>query len=241
MSRDRAQDRSEPTRSSAHLERYREGLLNTPKYAQDKQYRLKRRAFATFDTLLRNRGQPGLRQGTRLLDLGAGDGSFVTVCGEAGLEARGLDISDGVNFEHDALPLDDGSIDVVTAISVIEHLYSPASMLDEVNRVLRPGGALILVCPNWRYSMKTYFNDPTHVHPYSEISLRQVLSNFGFSDVYVVPWLVCKPAWLWDLPRTFFVARWLIPFRGDAPAWIPGPLKGKSASLLAMAISPRKG
>jgi hypothetical protein len=42
---------------------------------------------------------------------------------------------------------------------------------------------------------------------------------------------------MWDLPRAFAFARYIIPFRGDAPAFIPEFLKGKSGTILAMAIS----
>ncbi|MBM3558956.1 MAG: class I SAM-dependent methyltransferase [Alphaproteobacteria bacterium] len=224
--------------TSEDIRRYRAGLLATDKYASDRQRRLKRRAFETFDQFLRHRGRTGLLPGARLLDLGAADGSFVAVARERGLEASGLDISDGVNFEHDALPADDASLDIVTASSVIEHLASPARLLAETGRVLRPGGALILVTPNWRYCMPSFFDDPTHVHPYTERSLAKLLANHGFRPVSVVPWLVKKPAWLWDLPHSFFAARYLLPFRGDAAGWIPGFLKGRSAALLALGVKP---
>jgi len=197
---------------------------------------LKRRVFETFDALLRYRGRPGLEQDTVLLDLGSADGAFVNVCARQGMQAVGLDISDGVDFEVDRFPVEDASVDVVTATSVIEHLHSPANMLNETMRVLRPGGAFILVSPNWYYSARTYFDDPTHVHPYSQKSLAAVLQSYEFEQISVVPWLVKKPAFLWDIPKAFFVARWLIPFRGTAPAWIPSILKGKSSSLLALAI-----
>jgi SAM-dependent methyltransferase len=223
---------------SENVERYRKGLLTSEKYLPEQQLHLKQRVFETFDMLLRHRGLRGLERGVTLLDLGSADGAFVAVCKKRGLQATGLDISDGVNFEVDSLPMADNSVDIVTAISLIEHLYSPAKLLNEAMRVLRPGGAIILVSPNWYYSASTFFDDPTHVHPYTQKSLAAALRNFQFEGVYVVPWLVKKPASLWDLPKTFFIARWLIPFRGNAPAWVPSFLKGKSASLLALAVKP---
>lgn len=228
-------------RSDAHIQRYREDCLGTnPKYAPENQRRLKRRVFETFDALLRHRGGRGLVPGMRLLDLGSADGALVRSCQEAGLEAQGLDISDGVNFEHDPFPVEDKSVDVVTGLALIEHLYSPANLLRESLRVLKPGGWLILVSPNWRFSVERFYNDPTHVHPYTEVSIRKVLRGYGFTNLSIVPWLVKKSVWLWDLPNTFFVARWLIPFRGDAPAWIPAFLKGRSGSLLAVGQRPKE-
>ena len=221
-----------------HIRRYREQLLTWDKYLPETQRRLKNRVFDTFDALIRHRGGHGLVAGLRLLDLGAADGALVQVCLERGVQASGLDISDGLDFEHDPLPLADGTVDVVTAVSLIEHLHSPANMLRETLRVLRPGGWFLLVTPNWRYARAEFYDDPTHVHPYSDVSLDRVLRGYGFADPYVVPWIVKKPAWMWDVPYPFFVARWLIPFRGTAPRWIPAILKGKSGTLLAAARKP---
>jgi len=217
---------------------YRKGFLKEKKYSLESQTYLKKRVFDTYHNLLVHRGLEGFSKGKKNLDLGSADLSFVKVCKENGVESSGLDISDNINFETDSFPIDSETIDIVTATSVIEHLYSPSNFMNEIWRVLKPGAAVILVCPNWRYSYKNYFNDPTHVHPYTEISLSRVLKNFNFENEYIVPWLVKKPAWMWDMPKAFFIARWMIPFRGDASRYIPSFLKGSSGSVLAMAIKP---
>jgi len=217
---------------------YRKGFLKEKKYTTDMQAYLKRRVFDTYHNLLIHRGLTGLSKGTRLLDLGSADLSFVNVCKENGLDVSGLDIHDNVNFESDSFPIESQTIDVVTATSVIEHLYSPSNFMSEIWRVLKPGSAFILVCPNWKYSYKNYFNDPTHVHPYTKVSLSRLFKSFNFEKEYIVPWLVKKPVWMWDIPKAFFIAKWIIPFRGDAPKWIPKFLKGSSSSILAMAIKP---
>ena len=217
---------------------YSKGLLKEHKYSLDSQIYLKKRVFDTFNQLLMHRGLGELSVGKKLLDLGSADLSFVNVCKENGIEASGLDISDNVNFESDRFPLESETMDVVTATSVIEHLYSPANFMNEIWRILKPGSVLILVCPNWRYSYKDYFNDPTHVHPYTEISISRLFRNFNFEHEYIVPWLVKKPVWMWNMPKAFFIAKWIIPFRGNASGWIPGFLKGSSSSILAMALKP---
>jgi 2-polyprenyl-3-methyl-5-hydroxy-6-metoxy-1,4-benzoquinol methylase len=94
-----------------------------------------------------------------LLDVGAGFGTF---CEEAraafdrviALEPgphlaarcreRGLEV---VEARIEDAPLD-GTLDVVTAFEVIEHLFSPRDFVARCAALLRPGGLLVLTCPN---------------------------------------------------------------------------------------------
>ncbi len=224
--------------NEGHISRYHQHQRGTEAWQDDRQQKLKRRVFETFCQWLEINGHAPLQTGQRVLDVGSGSGVFVECCRDAGIEAQGVDIGDGVDLEADPLPVDDNSIDVITSISVIEHLHSPNMMLTEMMRVMKPGSAAIFVCPNWKYSVATFFDDPTHVHPYSPESLAQILKMYGFENIEIVPWLVKKPSWMWFLPRRFFVAYRLLPFRGDAPRWIPEILKGRSASMLAFASKP---
>lgn len=51
--------------------------------------------------------------------------------------------------ERDVWPFGDAAFDVVVCMELLEHLcYSPAHVLHEANRVLRPGGTLLLTTPN---------------------------------------------------------------------------------------------
>jgi SAM-dependent methyltransferase len=47
-------------------------------------------------------------------------------------------------------PLASGSLDVVMAISVIEHLWDPLAALRQLHRVLSPGGTCLINVPSWR-------------------------------------------------------------------------------------------
>ncbi|GGE40318.1 hypothetical protein GCM10007276_17050 [Agaricicola taiwanensis] len=216
---------------------YLNALLKSEKYDAARQIMLKERVFVTFDALRRHAGLAGLNAGQSLLDLGTADGALVKVAQSRGLYAVGLDVTDGINFETDRLPHDDDTFDTVTGVSLIEHLRSPNVMLNEIMRVLKPGGAAIFVTPNWRFSYRIFFNDPTHVHPYTDASMRFLLTGAGFDRVTVVPWLVCKPAWMWTIPLAFELAR-VIPFRWSQNPMIPEFLKGQSKSILAMAVKP---
>jgi ubiquinone/menaquinone biosynthesis C-methylase UbiE len=54
-----------------------------------------------------------------------------------------------VNADAVRLPFADGSFDLVTANMVFEHVESPLASLMEIRRVLRNGGRLIVLTPNW--------------------------------------------------------------------------------------------
>ena len=214
---------------------YFEGLKKTRDY-ENKNYQifLKQKVFNTLNNLLKNFFNDSLKKGQFLLDLGTLDGTFIEVAKSFGLEAKGLDIND-LDLEKDKINLPDESCDVVTAISVLEHLNNPNNFLKESRRVLKKNGYLIIVTPNWVENVKTFYDDPTHVHPYTIKSLNFLLEFSKFRKIKILPWLVNKPVWMWKIPFKFFLAK-IIPYRGDSYRWIPNILKGKSKTILSVCI-----
>ncbi len=65
------------------------------------------------------------------------------------IEANGLDVNRIKNAPGEALPFADASFDVVYSSNVLEHTNDPAKVLREAARVLKPGGVLQIVCPNY--------------------------------------------------------------------------------------------
>jgi ubiquinone/menaquinone biosynthesis C-methylase UbiE len=53
-----------------------------------------------------------------------------------------------VRLDIHNLPFDDESFDCVVCTEVLEHVYSPYKALDEIHRILKPKGSLILSVPN---------------------------------------------------------------------------------------------
>lgn len=95
----------------------------------------------------------------RLLDLGCGTGLFLQRRA-ADCDAYGIDLSlDALRYcrrrqlarlacAHAArLPLADASFDIVTAFDLVEHLPDDQALVDEIGRVLRPGGYLLATVP----------------------------------------------------------------------------------------------
>ncbi len=97
------------------------------------------------------------------LDVGCGEGDVaVEIQRLSGARVAGVDISQRmvdtargrgieahlVDLATDSLPFADGSFDLVYMAEVIEHLVRPDKALEEIKRVLRPGGHLVLSTPN---------------------------------------------------------------------------------------------
>lgn len=79
--------------------------------------------------------------------------------------------------------LENDSINVVFASNLVEHLTRDefATMLEECERVLVPGGRLMLLQPNFRLCAKQYFDDFTHVSIWSDVSLGDYLTSVGWN------------------------------------------------------------
>lgn len=137
-----------------------------------------------------------IRRGSIVLDSGSGRGDFSRAFAKAGMDTWGIDASDyekkyedGVNFvgnfdlETGRLPFDDGYFDVVFSKSVLEHIHKPEQYLSEINRVLKPGGLFIVMVPDWHTQMYIYYDDFSHVQPYTQKGLADALKVFGFKNV----------------------------------------------------------
>ncbi len=97
-----------------------------------------------------------------ILDLGCGGGNILEGLPQERLRAVGMDlacemVSDAAKrrptdafMVGDAMriPLADGAVDIVTCIGVLEYVTHPADVLTQINRVIKPGGHLIISFPN---------------------------------------------------------------------------------------------
>jgi methionine biosynthesis protein MetW len=123
----------------------------------------------------------------RLLDIGCGDGSLVSLLKDIYDEIYGIDIADEavasaiergikaitVDIDSEDLPFQDNYFDVVYCGDLIEHLYDPDHLIDEIKRTLVPGGTCVLSTPNlasWLNRLVLLFG----FQPFNtEVSLRR--------------------------------------------------------------------
>lgn len=129
-------------------------------------------------------GYPGLL--ARLADphqfdlVPSGPGAVLDLgCGSAKTPgAVGLDISAETDADivHDLdvfpYPIEDSSFDQVLMQDVIEHVREPIRLMEEMHRIVRPGGRIQLRTPH--FSSVLAYGDPTHRHYFSTLAVRSL-------------------------------------------------------------------
>lgn len=138
-----------------------------------------------------------LPKGAVIVDAGCGRGDFAAAFAQAGLSVLGLDRSPvsaealqeagvkvcQVDVAEGVWPVADRSVDAVFSKSVIEHIHNPERFMSQTRRVLKPGGRVITMTPDWEVNMRIFYDDHTHVQPYTLRSLRKLLLMSGFREV----------------------------------------------------------
>ncbi len=151
--------------------------------------------------------------GTRVLDVGCGNGY---TCGEflkLGCQVTGIDLSvQGVELARETypqgrfevLPADDRLLanlqeepfDLVVSTEVVEHLYAPRSYASGCFKALKPGGRFICSTPYHGYLknlMLSLFGkwdfhadplwDGGHIKLWSRVTLTKLLKEAGFQNI----------------------------------------------------------
>jgi SAM-dependent methyltransferase len=138
-----------------------------------------------------------------------------------GVEPLVLDISGGLHA------LGDASFDVILASNLLEHFSHDAAeaVVAEMARLLRPGGRVVFIQPNFRYAWRSYFDDYTHRSIFTDVSLPAMLRAAGFTIVTVKPRFAPYSMQRMRLP----VAAWLV------KAYLLLPVKPAAGQMLVVA------
>lgn len=155
---------------------------------------------------------------SRHLDIGSGHGELIqllrnkfdlhsSACDYTGNLMKLPDVTVNVaNLNTEALPYQDSVFDLVTCTEVIEHLENYRFILREVNRVLKPGGILVITTPNIlnlksriRFLVFGFYNlfgplhfresklhsTGGHINPVSIFFLTHSLVDAGFIEINI--------------------------------------------------------
>ncbi|WP_425913252.1 glycosyltransferase [Pseudomonas sp. GWSMS-1] len=136
----------------------------------------------------------------RAFDIGCGRGEWLQLLGDAGFDARGVDLDDAMLAACHEAGLDacnqdalsalqaapDDSYHLITSFHVVEHLDFDylRLLLQEAKRTLTPDGLLILETPNSENLMvgtNSFYLDPTHQRPVPALFLEFLCQQSGFA------------------------------------------------------------
>lgn len=157
-------------------------------------------AGVRFGARMRVRSLIGdLPTGSKVLDVGCGRGVMLRALLDLGHEAHGVEIAPEaasgadpraqirIAPELSEAGYDDNTFDAVILWHVLEHLPQPDKTLNEISRILRPGGRLVLAVPNFaswqsRYSAQDWFHLdlPRHLYHFTPDTIQRLLACSGF-------------------------------------------------------------
>ena len=169
-----------------------------------------------------------LSRGNKILDVGCGEGRhiFGAMDAQSGLNLFGVDMdipsleksNEGLDFFREMdfnlvkflqgsiynLPFQDNELDVVICSEVLEHLEDYNKAIQEIHRVLKPGGYFLVSVPSflpekicWMLS-KEYQNMPGgHVRIFKKSNILKVMQDHNFSFIQSEKYHAFHSAYWW--------------------------------------------
>jgi SAM-dependent methyltransferase len=155
---------------------------------------------------------PAAGHGKTLLDVGCWDGALASILAARGYAVTGLEGQSWppgrfpttvrliVSDLHHGIPEIAERFDIIVCADVLEHLLENRKVLEQLRRLLKPGGRLIASLPN---SGNIYFRavilsgrfpqdekglfDRTHIHFYTWSGWQELFASSGYTMELVTP------------------------------------------------------
>lgn len=159
---------------------------------------VKRNAIRKKVALLSKFNQKG-----KVLDIGAGTGDFLVAAKNEGWNITGIEpstkakeiaISKGVSFSDSLENLEDHTFDVITMWHVLEHVPDLDFQMQQLKRLLKPNGTIIIAVPNFKsYDANHYksfwaaYDVPRHLWHFSKTAIEKLFANQNMKLIKVKP------------------------------------------------------
>ena len=185
--------------------------------------------------------ETGLEKGT-ILDIGSGTGHFAAEMRNAGWIVRGIEINEkarnasvenfglGILSPADISSLESNSFDSITLWHVLEHFNDLYSYINEINRLLKPGGTCIIALPNISSCDADHYGQywaaydvPRHLWHFNPDTFGFLFEGRGFRMINIRP-----------LPLdVFYISILSERYKGNRMAFFLGMVKGSYFALRA--------
>ncbi|WP_338841674.1 class I SAM-dependent methyltransferase [Flavobacterium ginsenosidimutans] len=139
----------------------------------------------------------------KILDIGAGTGDFLLTAKNDGWETIGVEPSDrakniakekGISFVEEISTLENHSLDVITMWHVLEHVPDLELQIQELKRLLKPTGTLIVAVPNYKsFDANHYqtfwaaYDVPIHFWHFSKKSIQVLFERVDMKLEKILP------------------------------------------------------
>jgi SAM-dependent methyltransferase len=142
-----------------------------------------------------------MQTGQSILEVGSGRSELLVHFKKMGMETYAIDSANsaaefankaGASFElynlspeNSKEPFNGKKFDVIFSKSFIEHLHDPIYFFEWSKSNLNYNGKLISLTPDWESNTKIFYDDVTHVKPFTKVSLNQILELGNFKEIEV--------------------------------------------------------
>lgn len=155
----------------------------------------------------------------RILDVGASTGDFLLAAKKKGWDvcgiepnssscdvgkSKGIDVKCGF-FEEEIVAELGGKFDVIHMGDVIEHVFDPVKFLKLAKKLLKPGGIVMIVTPDYNSLIARLLQTKPleHVIFFTEKSLQLALKNAGFNSPKTQSWTTLRNPKALEISTTF--------------------------------------
>ncbi len=171
-------------------------------YANRFDYQQKKAKIILWKTLINNFLQNYINPEASVLDIGGGYCEFINNI--RAQEKYLIDLNpDAVNFANpdvkvvninildaEAQQQFNQSLDTIFISNFFEHLNNKEELIEILAfcfQILKPGGSLLIIQPNFKYAIKEYYDFIDHQLPITHLSLKELLETIGFEIKVLIP------------------------------------------------------
>lgn len=178
-----------------------------------------------------------------VLDIGAGIGAFLHAMKEKGWKVTGLEPDQGARERAAQLfgielqdvsvlhQLEQESFDAITLWHVLEHVHQLHPYIEQLKKLLRPGGKILIAVPNYQSLDSSIYgvywaayDVPRHLYHFSPLAMQTLMEQHGLKI------LEKKRMWF----DSFYISLLSSKYKNGKSKWIGAGISGLRSNLKAL-------